>query len=900
MQTRFTQTMYSKILSRHVKVQVDCAWEKWYEVHVHAGRFRCLCLRARSRRILELLALAWRSWCTDVRLCRLPVLTDTPLAAPPISIPLISSVVSPLFAVTSAAGSRIKHSLRLLIIEETFEAWYQLFVNLRFCTAIIAHQSGAQELRLLANGLARWRVRVAMQGRLLRRLHSLRRAFISNAFGCWIDFVRDCKKKHLPAQGISRLEQRLQQRQLLAKVGMWKAHVAAACISCKDEAITKFEQDITALESQIADLTEKEARGIKQIEGWRDRHCVASTEISSKDEVIKKSEERIISLELQVANCQENEARAMEHITEWDKKHRIALADISSRDEDIRNLNNCIKSWDTHITSLYNGVESLNARLDVASKALLQERRACEHKLRAAELVVGGERNVLEKSQALAAEQRAVERNALIASQFELQATRETLQEAQRALGVEQQAHAAVSADLTYAGHEIEQWIEKHCAALNDLESKDEVIRESQKDIEKLHQQLETLHHSEARALAQVNEWSEKHYIIQESTRALTALALASSTPAPLQSAPGSPRSDDLRTQQEEEFARALSRLAMVSSHASQTDPEHQHPRLVEGPGEVAVQLQSQQTNLMALAAEIMSAVASTSNMARGAFDNLGGKVAAVEDALEQVRGHSAKLQSELVVAKAAHAPCASRVQELEQQVEYHKAAHAPCAEQVKALTEHLARLDRRLAEELEKEDVLKEELAEGRNRERSLRSTKAELPTDERNLAEDRQEIACKDAEIKSLQGRLATATKHLEEECAEHEDLQTKYQRLKSKLQEAHQRLKELATAESESETLRRQLADVVQQRDTETSAWLTEIRQQLVSFSERERRRQQEVAERGVCAAVSIEAAAAAAGVEVEKLDCLRDLLSKSEVMMNNQHVCNIRFESACACS
>ena len=80
----------------------------------------------------------------------------------------------------------------------------------------------------------------------------------------------------------------------------------------------------------------------------------------------------------------------------------------------------------------------------------------------------------------------------------------------------------------------------------------------------------------------------------------------------------------------------------------------------------------------------------------------------------------------------------------LESELDKIRAAHAPCDAQIKELKAHLARLDKELAAELEKEEALAKELAEEKRKEaeqeQSLKKTKADLEKDERDLAEDKK----------------------------------------------------------------------------------------------------------------------------------------------------------------
>ena len=128
-------------------------------------------------------------------------------------------------------------------------------------------------------------------------------------------------------------------------------------------------------------------------------------------------------------------------------------------------------------------------------------------------------------------------------------------------------------------------------------------------------------------------------------------------------------------------------------------------------------------------------------------------------------------MKKELDGLRKQHAPCPDLIQSLKSELEAVKAAHAPCDAQIAELKAHLKRLDKKLAEELEKEEKLAKELAEEKRKEeeleKNLKKTKAELEKDEKNLAEDKKVFASKDAEIADLKKRLAELQKQ-HEPCA------------------------------------------------------------------------------------------------------------------------------------
>ena len=102
------------------------------------------------------------------------------------------------------------------------------------------------------------------------------------------------------------------------------------------------------------------------------------------------------------------------------------------------------------------------------------------------------------------------------------------------------------------------------------------------------------------------------------------------------------------------------------------------------------------------------------------------------------------KLKAELDELRKAHAPCPDIIAGLKKDLAAAQAEHEPCAAQIKKLKAHLARLDKELAQELEKEEALAKELAEEKRKEaeleQSLKKTKADLEKDERDLAEDKK----------------------------------------------------------------------------------------------------------------------------------------------------------------
>ena len=120
-------------------------------------------------------------------------------------------------------------------------------------------------------------------------------------------------------------------------------------------------------------------------------------------------------------------------------------------------------------------------------------------------------------------------------------------------------------------------------------------------------------------------------------------------------------------------------------------------------------------------------------------------QVFASKDAeIEDLRKRLAATEKARVELQHAHDPCHDIIKGLKKDLKAAKAEHEPCAAQIKELKEHLARLDKELAAELEKEEALAKELAEEKRKEaeleQSLKKTKADLEKDERDLAEDKK----------------------------------------------------------------------------------------------------------------------------------------------------------------
>ena len=103
-------------------------------------------------------------------------------------------------------------------------------------------------------------------------------------------------------------------------------------------------------------------------------------------------------------------------------------------------------------------------------------------------------------------------------------------------------------------------------------------------------------------------------------------------------------------------------------------------------------------------------------------------------------------LRKELDALRKAHAPCAATLQAMDDQIQELKA--------------HVARLDKRLAEELEKEEALAKDLGEEKRKEveleKSLTQVKLNWKKTLKDLAEDKKMIASKDTEIADLKKRL------------------------------------------------------------------------------------------------------------------------------------------------
>lgn len=93
------------------------------------------------------------------------------------------------------------------------------------------------------------------------------------------------------------------------------------------------------------------------------------------------------------------------------------------------------------------------------------------------------------------------------------------------------------------------------------------------------------------------------------------------------------------------------------------------------------------------------------------------------------------ELKKELEALNIKYAPCPNIIAGLQGELQMAKAAHAPCAAQINELKQHLQRLDKKLAAELEKEEQLK----------KNLKKTQEELEKDEQNLEEDKRLFATK-----------------------------------------------------------------------------------------------------------------------------------------------------------
>jgi len=86
--------------------------------------YHALLVRSCRRRQRCLLSRTWLSWLRQVQQHRVPILTDTPLAVPPVASPLITAVVSPLFKLTSPAGRKVRDSMARAALDQAFESWY--------------------------------------------------------------------------------------------------------------------------------------------------------------------------------------------------------------------------------------------------------------------------------------------------------------------------------------------------------------------------------------------------------------------------------------------------------------------------------------------------------------------------------------------------------------------------------------------------------------------------------------------------------------------------------------------------------------------------------------------------------------------------------------------------------
>jgi chromosome segregation ATPase len=127
-----------------------------------------------------------------------------------------------------------------------------------------------------------------------------------------------------------------------------------------------------------------------------------------------------------------------------------------------------------------------------------------------------------------------------------------------------------------------------------------------------------------------------------------------------------------------------------------------------------------------------------------------------------------------VVEDKKLHAGTFTGIVGLRKELDALRKAHAPCAgtlqardDQIKELKAHLARLDKTLAGELEKEAALVKELAEEKCKEAELEKslaqeqsnvmkTRAELAKDEKDLAEDVKVLAMRDSQVAHLKVQL------------------------------------------------------------------------------------------------------------------------------------------------
>ena len=136
-------------------------------------------------------------------------------------------------------------------------------------------------------------------------------------------------------------------------------------------------------------------------------------------------------------------------------------------------------------------------------------------------------------------------------------------------------------------------------------------------------------------------------------------------------------------------------------------------------------------------------------------------QVFASKDAqIEDLKKRLAATEKQRAKLEKAHAPCQNIIAGLKKDLAAAKAEHEPCAAQIKELKAHLARLDKKLAQELEKEEALAKELAEEKRKEaeleKMLAKAKADFDKDEQALAEDKKVFVSKDAKIEDLADRI------------------------------------------------------------------------------------------------------------------------------------------------
>ena len=139
-------------------------------------------------------------------------------------------------------------------------------------------------------------------------------------------------------------------------------------------------------------------------------------------------------------------------------------------------------------------------------------------------------------------------------------------------------------------------------------------------------------------------------------------------------------------------------------------------------------------------------------------------------------RGELEAVKAQLAEVQREHAPCHHAMESLQRELEAVRSAHCACEMQIKELKAQLARVDKELAEEVEKEGALEARLAK----------TEADVAKGEEEMEEEKRVFMSKDAEIADLKGRLATYQLDLDVAVKAHEGCADKMDWLRKELSE------------------------------------------------------------------------------------------------------------------